>query len=371
MGVLPTGKRKPQIDLHTLNVLIYGDPGIGKSTTASQAPDVLFFATEDGLKSLEVAEYPCSSWEDVEAGVQELEEQAKDSRWKTIVIDTVDNFYLLAADKICRQNQWDHEADGNMGKGYGMIRALVKRTLNRISAARAMDGSRAYGLWLISHAKDIELDDKSLKAVPSLTESTRKDAAGYVDLILFMDVEGTEDGWRRVLRTKPSRRWIAKDRTGRLPEILTLPEQGAYQMLEEALGGSESPPEPQAPPQEQEARQATAPAPEPGEAPEKTKPEPGQNGNGKPECGQWARDLWKKLAAWSKSDAKRKDFLTQQLREIGLRDQDPKWSSEWIDMANKEGIITPIHRKMMEREVSKKLAEAEKFKNHKKTGGSK
>ena len=39
-------------------LLIYGTEGIGKSTTASQAPKPIFVPTEDGLDQIDCASFP-------------------------------------------------------------------------------------------------------------------------------------------------------------------------------------------------------------------------------------------------------------------------------------------------------------------------
>ena len=87
-----------------------------------------------------------------------------------------------------------------------------------------------YGLFLVSHAKEIEVETRTGKytrIVPTLPDKARKIVLGMVDMVLFCDLEVTrartaDKSIRRVIRTKPSLYYEAGDRTGRLPETLDL-----------------------------------------------------------------------------------------------------------------------------------------------------
>jgi SpoVK/Ycf46/Vps4 family AAA+-type ATPase len=56
VSILPKQKTPPSLSLETSKLLVYGPPGIGKSTLAASIdPDrTLFLATEPGLGGLEV-----------------------------------------------------------------------------------------------------------------------------------------------------------------------------------------------------------------------------------------------------------------------------------------------------------------------------
>ncbi len=87
-----------------------------------------------------------------------------------------------------------------------------------------------YGLILISHSQDRDLETRTgtvTRTVPTLSESFRQIVIGLVDLILYCDVEMTQDDsgqrvCRRVIRTKPSPNYDAGDRFGRLPDVMPL-----------------------------------------------------------------------------------------------------------------------------------------------------
>jgi hypothetical protein len=214
--MLPTEKTTKQDSLDRQVILVYGPPKIGKSTFCSQAPEPLFLATEPGLNHLETFQVPCQTWEGL---CEALADIAKgEHKFKTIVIDTIDNAYQLCSDAVCRKQGITHPADMEYGKGHGLVNQEFRRVLTKA-------GLLPYGLILVSHTQTRDRTEKGITRTVTtctLPESARKVVMGYADIILYCDVEDTDDGERRVLRTKPTTIYEAGDRTGRLPAVLDL-----------------------------------------------------------------------------------------------------------------------------------------------------
>jgi hypothetical protein len=218
---LPTQKTPPKTSLVDLTVLLYGPSKFGKSTFCSNADGALFLATEAGLNNLEVFQVPISNWEDLLAAGRDIAEGKH--AFKTIIIDTVDNAYRMCVEHVLAKHKIDHESDLGYGKGYALINNEFYRVLNKLSLL-------PYGLFLISHAQDKEVETRTGKitrVVPTLPEKARKTVLGMVDVILYCDLEtvageGGKAVARRVLRTKPCLHYEAGDRTGRLPEVIDL-----------------------------------------------------------------------------------------------------------------------------------------------------
>jgi hypothetical protein len=143
--------------------------------------------------------------------------------FKTVIIDTIDNAYKFCTDYIVKKYKIEHESDLGYGKGYALVNNEFQRVLTKLAFL-------PYGLFLISHAKEIEVDTRTGKytrVVPTLPDKARKIVLGMVDQVLFCDLEmdTAEDGAKsvhRVIRTKPSLYYEAGDRTGRLPETIDL-----------------------------------------------------------------------------------------------------------------------------------------------------
>jgi AAA domain len=220
MPLLPTTKTQPKPALADLTVLVYGPTKIGKSTLCSNAEGAVFLATEPGLNALDVFQVPVQSWEDLLSACAEIGEGKH--AFKTVVIDTIDNAFKFCTDYILKKHNIEHESDLGYGKGYALINNEFQRVLTKLAFL-------PYGLFLISHAKEIEIETRTGKytrIVPTLPDKARKIVLGMVDMVLFCDLElTTEDGVqgvRRVIRTKPSLYYEAGDRTGRLPETIDL-----------------------------------------------------------------------------------------------------------------------------------------------------
>ncbi|MDR3741040.1 MAG: ATP-binding protein [Terracidiphilus sp.] len=221
MSILPIAKTQPKPDLADLTVLAYGQTKIGKSTFCSNAEGALFLATEPGLNSLDVFQAPIQSWDDLLNACAEITDGKHP--FKTVIIDTVDNAYKFCTDYILKKFKIEHESDLGYGKGYAIVNNEFQRVLTKLAFL-------PYGLVLVSHAKEIEIETRTGKynrVVPTLPDKARKIVLGMVDMVLFCDLEVTsgengEQNIRRVIRTKPSLYYEAGDRTGRLPETLDL-----------------------------------------------------------------------------------------------------------------------------------------------------
>ncbi len=221
MALLPSAKTAPKPNLADLTVLAYGQTKIGKSTFCSNSESAVFLATEPGLNALDVFQVPIQTWDDLLTACAEITEGKHP--FKTVIIDTVDNAYKFCADYILKKFKIEHESDLGYGKGYALINNEFQRVLTKLAFLPC-------GLFLVSHAKEIEVETRTGKytrVVPTLPDKARKIVLGMVDMVLYCDLEVTvgesgEQRMRRVIRTKPSLYYEAGDRTGRLPETLDL-----------------------------------------------------------------------------------------------------------------------------------------------------
>lgn len=228
---IPTEKTKPTNRFSDKIALIYGAPKIGKSTLASQFPDTLFLATEDGLRSLEVFKLPevgCfTTFKQLMEAVKAIREHAmldKEPRYKTIVVDTIDNVYHLASAQVCEEKNIKTIGDAGFAKGYHACDALMHEFKNEIVGC-------GLGLVLISHYSESTNDTTKITVhEPSLPPRARKIFEPMSDLILacVMKADGA-----RVIKTKPDLTMIAGDRTGRLPAELPLSFKELFDAFEE------------------------------------------------------------------------------------------------------------------------------------------
>lgn len=219
--VLPTERTPPKDKMEDYTILIYGPSGIGKSSWCSEADEALFIATEPGLNALNVYQMPVTTWEEL-LGI--CAEVAKgEHRFKTIIIDTADNAYLMCAAHVCKKHGVLHQSDLEYGKGWALVNGEFTRLMIKL-------GALEYGLYMVSHSIEKEIDTRTGKKIhtrPTLPDKMREILLGMVDIILFCDIQEPEPGSEqkepiRVMRTKPHLCYEAKDHTGRLPETLPL-----------------------------------------------------------------------------------------------------------------------------------------------------
>jgi len=244
MPRLTTEKTKPKTDLSQMIVLMYGPAKIGKSTWASTAPGAIFVPTEPGLAQLSVSKTIapskdcCEDWDDVVDGVEDLladakEIPAEEDPFKTVIIDTVDEFTELAAEDVIEQHnrkaqkKAEHISDIPFGKGYAQLWQKCKGVIRKLARSR-------YGLVLIAHSYEVTKEDANgdyQVTVPALAGKLRTQIEGMADLILLADTVSEGGVEKRILHTKPSRFHVAGDRTGRLPAVLPL----AFDAVADAL----------------------------------------------------------------------------------------------------------------------------------------
>jgi hypothetical protein len=246
--MLPTEKTPPRMSLSDLTVLVHGPAKIGKSTLCSKAEKALFLATEAGLNALEVYQVPISTWNEFLEACGEI---AKGEHgFKTVVVDTLDNLFRMCSEYICTRHKIQHESDLGYGKGFALTNNEFYRALNKLSLL-------PYGLFLVCHSQEKEIETrtgKRTRAVPTLPDKARRMVLGMVDVILYCDVEAVVDAdgkaatERRVMRTKPTERYEAGDRTGRLPDVIDLDYAKFVGAFERATPGAEAPTPSAAPP---------------------------------------------------------------------------------------------------------------------------
>lgn len=221
---LPTAKSGPVQEANRITILLYGPGGIGKSTWASMAPDPLMLATEPGLNHLTAYKLQIEGWKDLLYACAKLAEG--NPLYKTIVLDTVDNALLF-----CRAYVQERDRIADLGDDNNKGHALVNNEFHRVMTKLAQ---LPYGLVLVSHSQEVEVKTRTkkyTKVVPTLSAKARQIVLQLVDVVLYCDLEVTTEGDHtretRVIRTKPTTEYEAKDRTGLLPESLPL-EYGAF-----------------------------------------------------------------------------------------------------------------------------------------------
>jgi hypothetical protein len=173
---LPDKPSTPSSNLSDFILLIHGFKKIGKTTLASKFPEAFFLCFEPGTKSLSVFKREPRSWEEFISYVDLLEGTDK---FKTVVIDTVDEAYEMCFDYCCRKYNMEHPGDEEWGKGWKYISKELSAQFGRLFRL-------GRGVILISHSKEKEVKPrygrKYTRIEPTLGGQAAKYFEGITDI---------------------------------------------------------------------------------------------------------------------------------------------------------------------------------------------
>ena len=204
----------------TLSVLIYGQPGIGKTTFGVSAPDAVLFDYDGGVQRIngahQVPTLQPTSWEDTNAALKEIAEEMPEV--KTIVIDTVGKMLDFMSAYIIKNDPKMGMRDGSLSlKGYGVRKTMF---VNFIKSLALMGKNVVF----IAHEREDKRNETIIKR-PEIGGSSQGDLIKELDLVGYMSAYGKD----RVISFDPHEEYYAKN-TCNLPAAIKIPvvvdEQG-------------------------------------------------------------------------------------------------------------------------------------------------
>lgn len=206
-----------------LVMMVYGAPGIGKSTVAMSAPSPVLIDTDGGVGRTHTA-HRCptvqvTKWEDVQ---QAMDEIAATTDFKTIIVDTVGKLLDYMSEYITRtQPKMRKGYDGSLSlQGYGVRKTMFREFVKRCMMARK-------NVVFVAHAQEDKVDDSFVER-PIVGGSSMNDIMMEIDLLGFM----TDLGGRRVVLWGNDGSTFAKSfyskNTCFLPNVMDVPQVVDY-----------------------------------------------------------------------------------------------------------------------------------------------
>jgi hypothetical protein len=188
--------------------MIFGQPGIGKSSLGYSAADPLLLDFDNGAHraanrrdTLQIG-----TWADVTELTEHVEALAP---YQTIVVDTVGRCLDLMSTDIIAGNP-KLGRDGNLSlQGYGVLKARFRLWI-------ALLRTLGKDVVLIAHDKEEgDADSKSVR--PDITGGSYAEVMKVSDFVGYLAMSGKQ----RVLDFNPTDKWIGKNPAGWAP--LTVP----------------------------------------------------------------------------------------------------------------------------------------------------
>lgn len=234
-------------------VVIYGVPGVGKTSLAAEFPNPIFLQTEEGAGNLELTTFtdePFSTFEQFEQAVELLYSGEHD--FKTVVIDSLDWLEPIIWAETCRRNNWRSIEDAGYGKGYVEADVVWRRFLTGMNALRdhrnmtvlylaheeikafsdpERDSYDRYRLRLHKRAADMVVENADVVGFLNYVTMIRKEKAGFNK----ETAKATGSGQRMLhLAERPA--FTAKNRFD-MPDSITVNRGQGYAALAPFLPG--------------------------------------------------------------------------------------------------------------------------------------
>lgn len=191
-------KADEPLNITTLNILVYGEPGAGKTSLAFTAGKPLCLDFDKGIKrshfkkdALQIRSWEADfikDWKEVAAAIKEYD---------TIIMDTVDTAiesmeaYLLSRDDKLKRNKL---------RLYGAIKDEFRRFINILQ-------DMGKDIIMIAHAKEKDEGDSKIKR-PQITGSSYDKVVQLADFVGYLYIG---DNNQRQLNFNPSHYTVGKN----------------------------------------------------------------------------------------------------------------------------------------------------------------
>jgi phage nucleotide-binding protein len=209
-----------------LNMLIYGEAGVGKTWlagSASRVPamrNVLYLDAEAGKTTLrehpDVEILPCRKWADYVNIYNAL--KAGGHNYKTVVLDSLSEILEQCKDQVMLEMKLDPENESR-DEDIPSIREWGKLQVRMLRLIRLYRDLPMHVIY-IAHAERVQLKTGKHKWMPMLNGKMQMKVPQIPDIVFFMYNQEVEGEQRRLMLTTQTDNAVAKVRGAVMPSVI-------------------------------------------------------------------------------------------------------------------------------------------------------
>lgn len=212
---LPTSKTVKAQNTQDHIMLVYGPPGVGKTTFVNDLADrVLFISTDRGTRTLSATSQECGDWSEVDDVLTALE-NGQSEHYDIVALDHIDDLALMAETAVCEELKIESLGDAGFAKGWTGYKKKLHSLFARL---RRLD----LGIVAVCHEtfKTVRTRvSETERTMPDMSKSAWKVIVPLADVVIYCGFElvgkGSSKKEQRIIITQPTEALYAKDRTNR------------------------------------------------------------------------------------------------------------------------------------------------------------
>lgn len=195
----------------SLKILIYGQPGIGKSTIALSMPKPVLIDCDNGVHRIQADHRTPYLHVDSYSKVQQLLKSGELAPFETIVFDTAGKLLDYMGPEIIKKDPKNGKRSGGLSQqGYGVRKTWFSELLKQVTIM-------GKHVMFVAHEKEEKRGD-DLVLRPEIGGSSGGDLMKELDLVGYMEAQGK----KRIISFFPTDRFYAKN-SARIDDVVVLP----------------------------------------------------------------------------------------------------------------------------------------------------